>query len=589
MFSNFHANFLNEGEEEAKEGETDTSSIVRGLATLSMTLLVELRELGLFSLFKGAREFLQMGVCEELRGLSRLRDIEDGEGRGAASTALFAMHKAWRRVDLQDGPRGLRSPIEPLEFARLEELHGQEQEGREGLREFRELGCLSYNRDFKLLLCSSCSLAVNPLNIKGHVLKHYPPFIKGKEKRAFTSKVVRFIASSFTVSSLRESHFLILLYSALFPPLHPFKELSVKGELYACSIVPYCCVIRSTLYYIKRHIREEHKPLLRNMDMNCCYRVIAKGQALEENRFFFGVIATTEDKGKGRERRARGGVIGQQREVEEGLTLAPSSPLSPPRHPLHRVDGSDSSEGEGADLDPFKLASSSFLEELKEREDSYLGGEVPFSLSNQEKYSTFQTKTRYLEFVARRDKQVLKGLMAPLAKEEAGGASVLGILVDHLTEMLYLSLEKSLLLSRVHLNLLNSFQPNVTRNKGFKPLLEARSRVLYFNFFTSFLTFLLRSYKDKGCRVLRLYALPPTLSKCLRELEGLAALKLRGEQEGEDGGGRERARLHGIRKSLSLKLNKQKLKNFDLEALSDDEDGGEEEGDGIGEIGRAHV
>ncbi len=55
---------------------------------------------------------------------------------------------------------------------------------------------------------------------------------------------------------------------------------------------------------------------------------------------------------------------------------------------------------------------------------------------------------------------MLKGLVAPLAKEEEEG--VLGVLVDHLTEMLYLSLEKSLLLSRVHLNLLNSFQLNVT-------------------------------------------------------------------------------------------------------------------------------
>lgn len=112
------------------------------------------------------------------------------------------------------------------------------------------------------------------------MLKHYPPFIKGKEKRAFTSKVVRFITSSFTISSLRESHFLILLYSTLFPPLCPFRELSMKGELYACSIVPYYYVIRSTLYHIRRHIREEHKPLLRNIDINHYYRVIVRGQAL---------------------------------------------------------------------------------------------------------------------------------------------------------------------------------------------------------------------------------------------------------------------------------------------------------------------
>ena len=105
------------------------------------------------------------------------------------------------------------------------------------------------------------------------MLKYYP-LLKGREKYAFTSKVIGFIKGLLEVSSLRESYFLILLFSALFP-LHPFKELSMKGELYACSLAPYYYIIRSTLYYIKRHIREEHKSLLSNRDINYYYRAIA--------------------------------------------------------------------------------------------------------------------------------------------------------------------------------------------------------------------------------------------------------------------------------------------------------------------------
>jgi hypothetical protein len=108
-----------------------------------------------------------------------------------------------------------------------------------------------------------------------------------------------FIISSLEVSSLRESHFLILLSSTLFPSLCPFKGLSIKEELYACSLVLFYYVIRSSLYYIKRYIREEHKPLLSNKDINYCYKVIASRQALEENRFFFSIV--TREKGEGRE------------------------------------------------------------------------------------------------------------------------------------------------------------------------------------------------------------------------------------------------------------------------------------------------
>jgi hypothetical protein len=68
---------------------------------------------------------------------------------------------------------------------------------------------------------------------------------------------------------------------------------------------------------------------------------------------------------------------------------------------------------------------------------------------------------------------------------------------------------------------------------------------------------------------LKLYALPPTLRRCLGELEGLTTLKLDGKGEGRGG----RTSLHSIRKSLSHKLNKLKSKNFNLKMLSDNREG----------------
>lgn len=527
LFSDFSMDFF--------RGQPPTSSDVGGLTDFNMGVLIELKGLGLFSLFKEFKEFLQMGVYKDLMRLSCLADLRDPGNATTLSTTCKAWRESIESIDL-------------AEFVEPKEMQGYE--GQEGFEEFEGLGCLWYFSDFKLLLCSSCSLAINPLNIRGHLLKHCPS-LKGKEKKAFVSKAMSFITSSLEVSSLRESHFLILLASALFPPLRPFKGLRVKGELYACSLVPSCCAIRSSLYHIKRHIREGHKPLLSNKDMNRCHKVIASGQALEENRFFFSVA--TRGKGKGREEQRRAG-------GDAPLPMSPSASL------LLSRDGRGKG-GERETLDPFELASSLFLEELAGKEDAYCSSEVPFSLSKQEKYSTFQTKTKYLEFIASRDRLVLKGLVAPLLQGEEEG--IIGVLADHLKEVLYLSLEKSLLLNRVHLNLLNSFQLNVTRNKGFKPLLEGNSRVLYFNFFASFLAFLLRSYRDSGCLELKLYTLPPTLSRCLRELEGLAALKL----EDRGGGRGAQTSLHSIRKSVSHRLNKLKSKDFDLSMSSDSGEG----------------
>ena len=168
-------------------------------------------------------------------------------------------------------------------------------------------------------------------------------------------------------------------------------------------------------------------------------------------------------------------------------------------------------------------------------------------------------KTRYLEFITSKDKQVLLKLVTPLSKEE----KVLEVLVNHLKEMLYLSLEKSLFLNKVHLNLLNSFQLHVIKNKGFKPLLNSSSRVSYFTFFSLFLLFLLRSFNNNSYKDLKLYSLSSTLTRNLEELIRLAMLKLEEEEEEITKGAKSiKKGLNSIRKSLNYKLNRLRVKNI---------------------------
>ncbi len=53
--------------------------------------------------------------------------------------------------------------------------------------EFEEFEFLSYYPDFQLLICTSCSFAINPLYLKGHLSKHFFPstsyVLRGKKSK----------------------------------------------------------------------------------------------------------------------------------------------------------------------------------------------------------------------------------------------------------------------------------------------------------------------------------------------------------------------------------------------------------------------
>jgi hypothetical protein len=59
-----------------------------------------------------------------------------------------------------------------LSFKDLQSV--QESKGFKGFKGFLSyLHVLSYYKDFRLLLCSSCNIAVSPVNFKGHLAKHF--------------------------------------------------------------------------------------------------------------------------------------------------------------------------------------------------------------------------------------------------------------------------------------------------------------------------------------------------------------------------------------------------------------------------------
>lgn len=523
--------------------ESYTPEEVSSLALFDSLVLKGLKEVGLFSLFNDFKEFASLSVFKHLQGLQQFEDIKNGSVH-----SFFPCFKLTKSVK------------ESKELFGSEELLRGQWGWFEGLQEFE---FLSYYPDFQLLICSSCSFAVNPLYLKGHLAKHFP-HSKGKEKQALIKRAMDAVRK-LTLPSLKESYFLLSLFSHLFS-LHPLKELLVKGPLFSCSCSSACSVIKSSLYHIKRHIREDHKSLVGNTSpLDSFYKVVLKGQSLEDNRYFFKVVPLEEGK--------------QRADNAESLALASSLPLLLEDGGSRMASEGDQSQGEMAgDSTPelFDQASTLFLESFQEKEEKFKAC-PSFSLSQQEHLSTFQIKTRYLEFLQNKDKQKLLKLLQPLSKEE----QALGVVVDVLKEMLYLSLEKSLFLNKIHLNLLNSFQLNVTLNKGFKPLLNSNSRVKYFNFFSAFVIFLLRSFNTGSYRSLKLYSLDSKAISQLQSLESLAQAKLEEDQRLEANATPKNG-LNGIRKSLSNKLNKLKAKNLELaleeESVTSLREEGSEEG-----------
>jgi hypothetical protein len=351
---------------------------------------------------------------------------------------------------------------------------------------------LSYYKDFKLLLCSSCKIALNPANFKGHFVRHFLD-LKGKAKIEAISRATS-VLQELEVSPLSLSLNLITSFSTMHT-LFPFQELNtLKRGLYKCAFCPY--VVLNKLV-VQRHLREQHGHL-KVSSLSKSYTAVARGQSLESTKYYFQVEA--KDKGK-EAQGTRGG------EEEEGLhsPLLSASPL-------------DLEEGE----DPFAQASRLFLKEFHSKREALFSDSARYSLSKEETLSPLQKKTKYLQFLNKRNLQSLALLSSPCGQDEE---PLLHILVLNLKELLYLSLDKSMYVNSVPLQHLNSFQRGVVRNKPFKPLLRSHSRSIYFAFFSCFLAFVYRSFSSNTYKKDKLYTLSRECISLLKELKQLALLQ----------------------------------------------------------------
>jgi hypothetical protein len=228
----------------------------------------------------------------------------------------------------------------------------------------------SYYKDFKLLLCSSYNIALDPANYKGHLARHFLN-LKGSEKVEGVLRAVS-VLQELEVSPLSSSLDLITSFSTTHT-LFPFLELGTLKGLHKCA---FCLHIVRNKKVVQRHLREEHGHL-QVSKLSKSYIVVAVGQCLEPRRYYFQVEA--KDKGKGVQGGEGAGGEEEEEEEEEGL-----------RSPLSLC--LDLEEGE----DPFAQASRLFLKEFHSKREALFSDSTRYSLSKEESLSPLQKKTKYL-------------------------------------------------------------------------------------------------------------------------------------------------------------------------------------------------
>ncbi len=354
-------------------------------------------------------------------------------------------------------------------------------------KEFKEfLNCLSflsYYTNFRALFCADCAIGINPSYIKGHFAKH---FIGISNRNQVISKAISII-QLLEVSSLSLSLGTINNFAITYT-LKPFQELEILNNLYKCC---FCTFVVSKQFNIKKHLKEEHNQEFSNiedLDLENSYIVIAKGQSLEKNKYFFQV--ETKDKSKD----------------------------------IFSISNSEIIEEENIEeIQDYSLdqASQLYLQSLETKKEVIYNKANIFLINKEDIISPLQRKTQYIQFLNNRN---LKDLFISSSyikdKDE-----ILDILVLNLQELLYITLERSRHINSTFLQFLNSFQLNITTNKPFKPLLKSQSRINYFNLYSCFLAYIYNSFYNNKYKNNKLYILNKESKGLLEELKHLAILQ----------------------------------------------------------------
>ena len=417
-----------------------------------------------------------------------------------------------------------------------------------GFKEFKAflniIDFLSYYTNFRALLCADCAIGIKPANLKGHLAKHFTR-VSNKERNQVVSKAISII-QLLEVFSLSSSLGTINAFATTYT-LRPFLELEVLEDLHKCS---FCPLIASNTKYIKKHLRGEHKEELAyvpSRGLESGYKVIAQGQSLEKNKYFFQV--KTKDKPKALLAISRGSRIVADKGGEE------------------EDKDKELEEGEDIGEDGLDQASKNYLQGLESKREALFRKANIFLLNKEDLITPLQRKTQYVQFLDTRD---LKDLSLLSSAYKENPEDLLDILVYNLQELLYITLERSRYVNSISLQYLNSFQLNVTTNKPFRPLLKSKSRVDYFSFFSCFLAFVYRSFYNSKYKDNKLYNLNKESKGLLVELKHLASVQL--EQATTSN-----LDLKKQFRACTKAYNK-KLSNFRLNFFLEPEEGGRERG-----------
>ena len=484
----------------------------------------------------------------------------------------------------------------------------------EGLEEFRKslatLSFISYYRDFQLLLCSLCSSAVKQpcwSSTRKHLATHFAD-LDNKEARLAISKAVS-VLQGLEVSSLAAS---LELIQGCSPAPCSFKELPLLSNLLQCS---FCLYISTTRPGIRKHLRKKHRTEKQeslDLDFSNSYTVVAKGQNLEANRFYFQVEGRSRSRSRSRGRgkgsgRGRGRGRGRGSSRGRGRGSSSSSSRSRSRSSSRSKDqtqfqgpaaaslanSTDEEErererGEKEQGDSvLGTARSLFLAGLSKKEKQLQEGVASYRLDRADNLSPFQVRTRYVNFLDKHDLSALVSLYSLPKPEERKEESLLSLLVLNLQGLFYTSIDRSVYLSKVHLNLLNSFEKDRVKNTPFKPLLRSETTRKYFDLFSSFAVFVFRSFADASFKTAKLYSLSQEAAALLAEITKLLSIEeeLLLEQELDPGKVAKKAR-----RSLKSRYTRLRLRSFlqdrspaegegeEGEAEAEEEEGGEEEG-----------
>ena len=467
----------------------------------------------------------------------------------------------------------------------------------QGFQEFKEslatLSCISYYQDFQLLLCSLCSSAVNRSSLsstKRHLAKHFPGPANNRNQKTALSRAGS-ILQGLEVSSLAAS---LELIQGWVPCLCPFRELPLLANLFQCL---FCSCICSSKAGIQEHLRKRHKIDRQenpDLDLSSSYTVVAKGQNLEANRFYFQVDSKGKGKGKDNSKdnskdKSNSKSKGRCRSLSRSRSKDQTQFQGPAAASLANSTEEEEGEGERGEEEQedsvLGTARSLFLAGLSKKEKQLQEGVASYRLDRADNLSPFQVRTRYVNFLDKHDLSALVSLYSLPKPEERKEESLLSLLVLNLQGLFYTSIDRSVYLSKVYLNLLNSFEKDRVKNTPFKPLLRSETTRKYFDLFSSFAVFVFRSFADTSFKTAKLYSLSQEAAALLAEITKLLSIEeeLLLEQELDPGKVAKKAR-----RSLKSRYTRLRLRSFlqdrfpaegeREEGEAEEEEGREEEG-----------